>query len=277
MGRDRGGPNATSICTDVVEGKSLVETSESGEWCYRLSTHGLSLASLLALLLPLPLHLLGLALVLPLLPPHRALVPLLRIIQPLFVLIAQFALILLTARIGPIERLGTQLARRALVPLRLEPRPFRPRHDLAAVLDQVLALGHLHLRLRELLFGLFFLQDLLDFIRQILRLLGPVICHGHVDDPADDLGALRFARFHGRLDDLAIGLGGDSACATGAARTRGTTDSVHVDLMALRGLVVDDRFHALDIQTTRRQVGCQEEGDFSIPEVLHAFDTLEAG
>lgn len=122
--------------------------------------------------------------------------------------------------------------------------------------------------------SLLFLQDLGDFVGQILGLLRPAICNSLLDHTTGDLGTLRFACSDGKLDDLAIGLGGNRACTTRATGTSCTTNTMQIDLMALGSFVVDDCLNALDIQTTRRNVGSEKEGNLAISEVFNGFDTL---
>ena len=216
------------------------------------------------------LRIIGIALAL--LPPNVALVTLIRIVQALLVLVAELDIVLLDIR--SVQLHSTQLASNLLVLLSLEPGALRPRHDLVAVLHQVLTLGELHLSLGELLLGLLLLQDLGHFIGQILGLLGPAIGNSLLNDTAGNLGTLGFASLDGELDNLAVRLGGNG---TGTTRTTGTgctTDTVQVDLMALRSFVVNDGFDTLDIQTTGRDIGGQEEGDLAVSEVFNGFDTL---
>ena len=142
------------------------------------------------------------------------------------------------------------------------------------MLHQVLALGHLHFRLRELLFGLLLLEHLLDLTLQLLCFRGVAVSDARVDHAAGDLGPLRLACFHGCLDDLAVWFGGYCACAAGAAGTSRSSYSVQVDFVALGCFVVDDCFDALDVQTTRGEVGGEEEGDIAVTEVFDAFNTL---
>jgi hypothetical protein len=85
---------------------------------------------------------------------------------------------------------------------------------------------------------------------------------------------LRLACADGKLDDLAVGLSGNRARTTGAAGTGCTSNTMQVDLVALGSLVVNDGLNTLDIQTTRRNVGGQEEGNLAISEVFDGFDTL---
>lgn len=47
-----------------------------------------------------------------------------------------------------------------------------------------------------------------------------------------------------------------------------------VDLGGLGSLEVDDGVDALDIKTTRGDIGGEEEVDLSISEVLNTLDTL---
>jgi hypothetical protein len=85
---------------------------------------------------------------------------------------------------------------------------------------------------------------------------------------------LSFAGSHGELDDLAVRLGSDGACTTRATGTGGTTDTVQVDLVALRSFVVNDSFNTFDIQTTGGNVGGEEESNLAVSEVFNGFDTL---
>jgi hypothetical protein len=50
---------------------------------------------------------------------------------------------------------------------------------------------------------------------------------------------------------------------------------MQVNLVALGGFVVNNGFHALDIQTTGGNIGGEEEGDLAVTEVFNGFDTLE--
>jgi hypothetical protein len=50
---------------------------------------------------------------------------------------------------------------------------------------------------------------------------------------------------------------------------------MQVNLVALRGFVVDNGLHTLDIQTTGGDVSSEEERDLAVTEVLDGFDTLE--
>lgn len=207
-----------------------------------------------------------------LLPPDITIVSHLRIIKALLVLVAKLDIALLG--IGTVQLNRTQLARNLLVLLGLEPRPLRPRHDLITVLHEVLTLGELHLSLRELLLGLFLLQDFGNLVGHILGLLRPAVGNGLLDHTTDDLGALRLTGADGKLDDLAVRLGGNRACTTRAAGTGCTSNTMQVDLVALGSLVVNDRFDTLDIQTTRRNVSGEKVGNLAISEVFDGFDTL---
>lgn len=149
-----------------------------------------------------------------LLPSDITLMAQLRIVETLLVLVTQPDLILFHSGIWTIELLSTEFARRTLVTLSLEPGAFGARHDLVSVLDEVLALGDLHLCLGELLLGLLFLQDLFHLVCKVLRLLSPVVRNSHIHHAAGDLGALGFARFHCCLDYFPIRICGNRACAT---------------------------------------------------------------
>lgn len=226
--------------------------------------------------LALTLALLGilsrLSITLALFPPDITIVSHLRIVKTLLVLIAK--LDIASLGIGTVQFDGTQLARNLLVLLGLEPCPLRPRHDLVSVLHEVLALGELHLRLRELLLGLLLLQDLGNLVGHILGLLRPAVGNGLLDHTTDYLGALGLACADGKLDDLAVGLGSNRARTTGAAGTGCTSNTMQVDLMALGSLVVNDGLNTLDIETTRCNVGGEKEGNLAISEVFDGFDTL---
>jgi hypothetical protein len=104
--------------------------------------------------------------------------------------------------------------------------------------------------------------------------LRPAVCNGLFDHTTGDLGALGLACADSKLDDLAVGLGGNCARTTGAAGTGCTSNTMQVDLVALGGLVVNDSLDTLDIQTTRRNVGGEKEGNLAISEVFDGFDTL---
>lgn len=62
------------------------------------------------------------------------------------------------------------------------------------------------------------------------------------------------------FDNLAIRLCGQRACSTNSSSTSGTTNTMKVDFVTLRGLVVDDSRNVFDIKTTRRDVSGKEVG-----------------
>jgi hypothetical protein len=80
--------------------------------------------------------------------------------------------------------------------------------------------------------------------------------------------------FYGLLDDFAVGFGGEGTGATAAAGTGCSADSVEIDLMGLGCFVVDDCVDAFDVETSRCEIGCEEEGDFAVSECLNTCDTL---
>jgi hypothetical protein len=49
---------------------------------------------------------------------------------------------------------------------------------------------------------------------------------------------------------------------------------MQVNLVGLRRLVVDNRFHSLDIETTRCDISGKKEGHLSVSKGFDAFDTL---
>lgn len=233
----------------------------------------LSLGTSLALRLALALGCLGeSSITLTLLPPDLAFMALIRIVKALLVLVAELDIVLLDIR--AVQFHSTQLASNLLVLLGLEPCSLGSRHNLVTVLHQVLTLGELHLSLGELLFGLLFLQDLGDLVSHVLGLLGPAVGNSLLDDTTGNLGTLGFTGPDGELDDLAVWLGGDSACTTRTTGTGCTTNTMQIDLVALGGFVVNDGFDTLDIQTTGRNVGGKKEGDLAVSEVFNGCDTL---
>lgn len=197
------------------------------------------------------------------------------IIQLLPVLATQLPLDrLLQHTLDAIQLGPSRLLRRPLIRLALEPRPLRPRPDLRRVHHHVLALAQLHLRLRKLLVLLLLLQDLHDLLRHPVHTRRVRVRLARLDHPRRDLGACCTRRLDRGLDDLAVWFGGEGAGATRAAGTSCAADSVKVDLEGLWCFVVDDDFDALDIQTTGREIGTQQERDLAVAESFDRGDTL---
>jgi hypothetical protein len=65
---------------------------------------------------------------------------------------------------------------------------------------------------------------------------------------------LRACRSDGCLDDFAVGLSGEGACAAGAAGPGGAADAVQVDGVGLGGFVVEDDVDVRDIEAAGGEV-----------------------
>ena len=99
-----------------------------------------------------------------------------------------------------------------------------------------------------------------------------------LDDPRDDLRALRFAAFDGLLDDLAVRLRGDSTAAACSSGTRRPAYAVQVYFVGLGGFVIDDSGDIGDVEAAGGEVRCEEvgglggaegrEGGYSLMKVL---------
>src|SRR5215475_1080103 len=88
---------------------------------------------------------------------------------------------------------------------------------------------------------------------------------------------------HGNLlaDELLDGLDLERPCLVGqadglarGARARRASDAVHVVLGVLRHVPVDHVGHALDVQTTRGDIGGDEDGQLAVLEVVEDLEPL---
>jgi hypothetical protein len=124
--------------------------------------------------------------------------------------------------------------------------------------DQVLSTLEVTFCYAEDALLLLFFQNIFNLVLEVLDLLDPLVClfGGYLS--TDDLGTLFAARLDSLLDNLAVGLSGERTCATTSSSTGGTTDTMQVDLVALRGFVVDDCCDVLDIETTGGDVSGEE-------------------
>lgn len=170
----------------------------------------------------------------------------------------ELLLLLDRATYSVVERLGTLLPLCRLLLLRLEPCAFGSRLDLILVSDEILTALEVTLSDAEDALLLLLLEYLLNLILEVLDLREPLVRLLGWHLSADNLCALFAAGLDCLLHDLAVRLGSKCTGTTTASSTSCTTDTVKVDLVALRGFVVDDCCDVLDIETTGSDVGGEQ-------------------
>lgn len=124
---------------------------------------------------------------------------------------------------------------------------------------------------------LLLLQNLFDLILKCVDLAADGVNLGSVKDAGNDLDRLVLGSFDRSFDDLAVGLSGERNGAALAACARSAPNAMEVGLVGLGRFVVDDDFDAFDVETTRSEIGSEEEVGFAIAEGFDGCYTLEKG
>lgn len=100
---------------------------------------------------------------------------------------------------------------------------------------------------------------------------------GRFEDARGDGAALGFGGFDDGFDDFAVFFAGESACAAGAARTGGTTNSVEVDVVGLGRFVVNYCGDVFDVKTAGGEICGEEKIDRGGTEEFDGFYSLLGG
>jgi hypothetical protein len=113
------------------------------------------------------------------------------------------------------------------------------------------------------------IEEWLHFFLRLAFALWKITCAGGMDFHSDDtLDALPELAFHWADQ------GDRDSALSGAART---ADTVNVIFLYRREFEVDDVGQAWDVQTTRRDIGCDQQAHTAIPEFLEGSFALILG
>jgi len=132
----------------------------------------------------------------------------------------------------------------------------------------------LHFHSLNYLFRLLFFKDLFDLVFKSSELLVHSVDCVVVKDARDDFGRLCLSGAYGGSDNFAIVFGREGYGATRTPGTRGTSDSVKIDLVGLWSFEVYYAIDVFDIKTTGSKISCEQVVDGAITEGFDGFDTL---